>query len=213
MNNFLQILLSLLVSTVLGLLISLTYKRANRGFSYDNNLRFSLLFITIIITMIMSIIGSNIALSLGLIGSLSIIRFRTAIKSVVDMVFIFWAIAVGLGVGAGAFLIAICGAIFIALLFICSDKFKFLFPANINHILIINFKDNKDDSALAGLFGRYLKKVEVKSSNFNQGGDLEIVYNIAFSKSKDKEEFLGGLKGLDFVSDVSLLAPDTNLYV
>jgi uncharacterized membrane protein YhiD involved in acid resistance len=213
MDNLLKITLSFIVSSILGLLISLVYRKTNRGFAYDNNLRFSLLFITLIITMIMSIIGSNIALSLGLIGSLSIIRFRTAIKSVVDMVFIFWAIAAGLGVGAEAYIIAICGTIFIGLLFVGFDRFKFLFPTNSYYILILTVQGNKDEAVLQELFNKYLKKTEVKSSNFNQGGDLEIVYNISFFKDKKTDKFIKSLQELSFVAGASLLAPDTNLYV
>lgn len=108
-----DILLGLGVSLLAGLFILLVYKNARKGTASGGDFCTTLLLITSISAMIVLTITSNLALSLGMVGALSIVRFRTAIKDSVDTAFLFWAVAAGITAGAGFYLITLIGCLFI----------------------------------------------------------------------------------------------------
>lgn len=108
-----QVMISLLIALLLGLFVYFIYRVTYTGTVYSKEFGQSLVYITVITTMIMTIIQSNLALSLGMVGSLSIIRFRTAIKSQRDISFVFWGIAVGVACGAALFLPGILGSVIV----------------------------------------------------------------------------------------------------
>ena len=110
-----DILLGLTVSLLAGLLILYIYQRVNRQVSFNRSFCVSLLLICCISTMIVLTITSNLALSLGMVGALSIVRFRTAVKDTTDTIFLFWAVAAGITAGAGFYLLTVIGCLFISL--------------------------------------------------------------------------------------------------
>lgn len=113
-----QIVLSLVICMLLSLFIYAMYKKTYSGVMYSKNFNLSIMLISIITCMIMMIISSNLAISLGMVGALSIIRFRSAIKDPKDIGYLFWAIGIGLATGTGVYMIGIIGSIFIALLLV-----------------------------------------------------------------------------------------------
>ena len=119
-TNFsvLDTILAIVISLLLGTLIFYVYKKTFAGVLYSRTFNISLLAMTMITTMIIIGVTSNVVLSLGMVGALSIVRFRTAIKDPMDTVYIFWSIGVGILSGAGQFLLAIIGSIVIALLLV-----------------------------------------------------------------------------------------------
>ena len=119
--SFVVIVLNNIVAMVAAFFVMLTYKVTYSGTAYSRKFNVSLGAITIITTMIMSVISNNIALSLGMVGALSIIRFRTAVKDVRDAAFIFWAIAAGIGCGVSQYLLIGVGSVFL-LLFLLLTK-------------------------------------------------------------------------------------------
>lgn len=98
--NFVDMAVSLLLATILGIWVARTYRKTQRGVNYSANFEVSTVLICVIVTVIMAVVGSNIARAFSLIGALSIIRFRTAVRSAVDITFIFFAVALGLCVGS-----------------------------------------------------------------------------------------------------------------
>jgi len=106
-----EIILNLGVSFIVGLFIFYVYKKTFQGVLYQRSFNVSLVAITMVITLIIMTISGNLVLSLGMVGALSIVRFRTPIKDPVDLVFIFWAITVGIANGVGYFNISIIGSI------------------------------------------------------------------------------------------------------
>ena len=110
-----QMLLGLSVSLLAGLFILMIYKRVNHQVSYNRSFCLPLLLICSISAMIVLTITSNLALSLGMVGALSIVRFRTAIKDAADTVFLFWAVAAGITAGAGFYLLTVVGCLFVGL--------------------------------------------------------------------------------------------------
>lgn len=110
------------VTTLLGLFIFFIYKLTFRGVVYSLSFNVSIVAIAMTTAMVIMLINSNLAISLGMVGALSIVRFRSAIKEPRDLAFLFWSICTGLSAGTGAFLIAIVGSIFIAALFFLFSK-------------------------------------------------------------------------------------------
>ena len=109
-----QMCVALLMALVLGLFIYIVYRATYRGTLYSKNFNLTLILVALITTVVMMIIGTNLALSLGMVGSLSIIRFRTAIKEPRDIAFLFWAVSIGLACGSEFYLAGILGSVLIA---------------------------------------------------------------------------------------------------
>lgn len=117
-----EILLNLSVSFLVGLFIFYVYKRTFQGVLYQRSFNISLVTIAMVITLIIMTISGNLILSLGMVGALSIVRFRTPIKDPVDLVFIFWAITVGIANGVGYFNISIIGSIVLTLVLLVMTR-------------------------------------------------------------------------------------------
>lgn len=134
-----QIILNMIIALVLGLVIYLSYRFSHSGAVYSARFNVSLLMMTLITTMIMNVIGNNIALSLGMVGALSIVRFRTAIKDARDTAYIFWCIAVGICCGVSYYALAAIGTgmIFLVMLIMGSVKTN-------NRYLLIIHADRED---------------------------------------------------------------------
>lgn len=113
-----QITMHILVSAVIGLLIFISYVISHKGTIYSKKFGVTLIVLTVMTGTVMTVIGNNIALSLGMVGALSIVRFRTAIKDSRDTVYIFWTIIVGICCGVGDYLVAAVGSFAIFLIFL-----------------------------------------------------------------------------------------------
>ena len=120
--NFSVVLLNNVVALLVAFFVMATYRFTYSGTAYSKKFNVSLGAITIITTMIMSVISNNVALSLGMVGALSIIRFRTAVKDVRDAAFIFWAIAVGIGCGVSQYTLIGVGSVFLLIFFILTKN-------------------------------------------------------------------------------------------
>lgn len=105
-----QILMNISIAALLGMFIFISYMISHRGTIYSKKFNASLVILTVLTGMVMTVIGNNIALSLGMVGALSIVRFRTAIKDSRDTVYIFWAIVIGICCGVGDYLVASIGS-------------------------------------------------------------------------------------------------------
>jgi hypothetical protein len=113
-----QILISLLVSTFCGLVIFCVYRCFNRGVVYSANFNILIMMVTVVTTLIITTIGNNLVLTLGMVGALSIVRFRAAVKDPLDVGFLFWGVAAGLTAGAQLEYVALLGTAFIAAMYI-----------------------------------------------------------------------------------------------
>lgn len=140
--DVLDLLLAMAVSFGLGVFIFFIYKRTFNGVLYSKTFNQSLIMLAMVTTLIIRCITANLALSLGMVGALSIVRFRTAVKDVIDTVYMFWAIAVGITIGAGTgfYLYAIVGSALIGLvmylLYMFSGKGSFAYLLIIRHALM-----------------------------------------------------------------------------
>ena len=177
--DFMVLLLNNLVAVAAAVFIMFVYKFTYSGASYNRKFNISLGMITIITTSIMCVISNNVALSLGMVGALSIIRFRTAVKDVRDSAFIFWAIAVGIACGVSQFALIGIGSLFLFLFLLVTRK---VIPDN-RKLLIIRSNlnvQNTVETAVNDYFSGAAHQV-VKSAS---GSSIELVYGIQSSALK-----------------------------
>ena len=135
--SILQVLIVLLITFIIGLFIMYIYKITFEGVVYSYNFAVSLILLSLVTAIIILTISSNIVLSLGMVGALSIVRFRAAIKDPKDIVYQFWAISVGISCGASLFPIAIISSLFIGAILVILSKFKFTITT---YLLIIKYE-------------------------------------------------------------------------
>lgn len=210
---------ALITSLILGYILTLVYRKTHTGFSYEASFNFTLVMITVIITVIMLVIGSNIALSLGLIGSLSIIRFRAVIKDSKDMAFLFWAIATGLSVGSANYLMAVCSVIFISILVVGLSRVNFSKSTEMDYIMVVqrslNKNDDQDIEMTKQALDQYKVNWNIRSSLVDQNNSFgETTYAILFNKNSlakldDLTQKIGNLQN---VTKVTMLSPETNMF-
>jgi len=201
-----------LLSFILGMVVAIVYRHTNRGFSYESSFAFTLVMIAVIVTAIMITIGSNIALSLGLIGSLSIIRFRTAIKNSIDMAFLFWAIAIGLAAGAQNYPVAFITTIFMGGIVYFLGKWGGFLNVNTDYILVVQAGSKGSQDEVTRLMDEKNLSWKLKSSFVNKDGS-EYTYSIYSRRNVEIDTIISQMNKLKSVEGVTLLSPETNLYI
>ena len=197
-----QIFMSMLVTCVIALYIFAVYRLLTRKTFYNKSFNMSLTAITLITAIVILTVQSNIVISLGMVGALSIVRFRTAVKDPMDLAFMFWAIAAGIACGASMIEIAIIGSLFITIMMFALDRVP---VARAAQILVINANagaDYMDEVKVA--IEEHSKYFKVKSRNVSDT-QLDVVVEVF---TKDEDELVKAVKGLDKVNSVSLLAHD-----
>jgi len=171
-----HIIAALLCSAVCGAVIYLVYRFFYRGIVYSDNFNILLLFITVITGFIIMTISANIVISLGMVGALSIVRFRTAVKDPLDLGFLFWAVAAGLTCGAGLFAPALIGTSFIAVLYMI---LTFVKKERRNYLLIIRYGDGAESNVNAVLGAM---KYKLKSKTVSDG-ETELTVEIKIKQN------------------------------
>lgn len=195
------ILLSLAVVCLIALYIFCAYRFLTRRTFYNKNFGIALAALAIITAAIILTIQSSIVISLGMVGALSIVRFRTAIKEPMDLVFLFWAISAGIICGAGLFSLAIITSLVITAAIFILD----LIPVSrAPMLLIVNTSDMEGEDALMGVVGKYSKYARVKS-RIVTAGQLDMVIEVRVSQESALVKEVSALKGM---SSVSLLSHD-----
>lgn len=160
-------------SAVIACFIFLSYRLSHDGSIYSKKFNVSLLALTLITTTVMIVIGNNIALSLGMVGALSIVRFRTAIKDSRDTVYIFWAVVVGICCGAGDFPVAGIGSAFAFAFMLVFGRVK-----NDGRVLIIIRSARVNEEKIESIiFKRYMRKAKLKVKNTTEES-VELIYEI-----------------------------------
>lgn len=169
-----SIILRMVVATVIAFFIYLSYMISHEGSIYSKKFNVTLMTLTIITTAVMIVIGNNIALSLGMVGALSIVRFRTAIKDSRDTVYIFWTIVVGICCGAGDFLVAGVGSAFTFLILLIFGRIK-----NDNRMLLIIRTSRVNEERVEALIFQYFAhKANLRVKNTTENS-VEFIYEIS----------------------------------
>ena len=196
-----QIVLNIGIAAVLGFFIFISYYISHRGTIYSKKFNASLVILAALTGTVMTVIGNNIALSLGMVGALSIVRFRTAIKDPMDLLFLFWSIGTGIICGAGLYKIAVILAVLVTIGLLILD----LFPVRISpYLLIINADSADREDDILALIQQNAGYYKLKSKNISSGR-MDLIYE---TRSKNEKELVNSLSRLDGILSVSLLSHD-----
>jgi hypothetical protein len=168
-----QIAANILVSGILGFLIFISYMISHRGTIYSKKFNVSLVVLTVLTSMVMTAIGKNVALSLGMVGALSIVRFRTAIKDSRDTVYIFWTIIVGICCGVGDFIVAGIGSAFVFILFLILGAIK-----NNNRMLVIIRGNRTKEAQIQAIMFKFFGAKAVLRVKNSTTESIEFIYEI-----------------------------------
>jgi len=196
----LDMVIALALSFVLGLFIFYVYKKTFNGVMYSASFGVSLLAMTLITTLIILAITSNVVLSLGMVGALSIVRFRSAIKEPLDIAFLFWAISAGIVTGAGLIPLAVFGSLFIGIIMVLFVNKK---STDNPYILVVNCIDDKCEESVTKAITESVKKYMVKSKTVSKSG-IELTIEV---RLKDMTtQFVNQLSDIEGVSNTVLVS-------
>lgn len=192
--------ITLLLTFLIGLFIFQVYKRTFQGVMYTKSFNVSLVMISMVTSLVIMAVTTNIVLSLGMVGALSIVRFRTAIKDPMDIVFMFWAIAVGIVTGASYYLLAILGSLIIGLILFAFSNFK---TQTSPYILMINYTEGKAEKNIMAELRESVKRYNIKSKTINSE---YVELSIELRVKENEIEFLNELKAIESVESAVLIS-------
>jgi uncharacterized membrane protein YhiD involved in acid resistance len=192
--------LGILLSFLTGLFIFWIYKKTYRGVMYSSGFGVTLIALTMISTLVIMAVTSNIVLSLGMVGALSIVRFRTAIKEPLDIAFLFWSIAVGIVLAAGLIPLAVFGSIFIGVMLLCFCNWK---SHSNPYILILRCENQEYESNVQEMLKAHVAKHTLKSKSVIKG---MIELNFEVRLKNDDTSFVNYLSDTEGVSEVVLVS-------
>lgn len=199
--SYLDMIIALLLAFVVGLFIMQVYKKTFKGVMYSESFAISLLALCLITTLIILAVTSNVVLSLGMVGALSIVRFRSAIKEPIDIAYLFWSISAGIVIGAGLIPLAIIASIFIGIVMILFVNKK---TTNNPYILVINCSDDDSENNALNLLSKSVEKYTVKSKTVSPVNGVEITVEVGLKKNTTK--FVNAISKLDGISNVVLVS-------
>ncbi|MBO3373688.1 DUF4956 domain-containing protein [Clostridium perfringens] len=173
--SFLDMFIAMILSFAVGLFIMQVYKKTFKGVMYSSTFAMSLLALTLITTLIILGVTSNVVLSLGMVGALSIVRFRSAIKEPMDIAFLFWSISEGIVLGAGLIPLAILGAVFIGIVMVLFANKK---TTDNPYILVVNCKNDISENSVLNILSKNVNKYCVKSKTISPSNGIEMTIEV-----------------------------------
>ena len=198
--SLLDMVLALALAFGLGLFIHLIYKKTYSGVMYSSGFSLTLLAMTMITTLVILAVTSNVVLSLGMVGALSIVRFRTAIKEPTDIAFLFWSIGAGIVLAAGMLPLAVGGSVAIGLvLLVFANRRTMDNP----YILVIRCTDHASEVRVREFLEKEVLKAVVKSKSAQKGA-VELNYEIRLRE--DNTDFVNTLSDLEGVNSAVLVS-------
>ena len=199
-----SMLCSLIVAFLIGIFIIYVYRKTYTGVVYSKAFGLCILMLAMVTAMIIRTISSNISLSLGMVGALSIVRFRTAVKEPVDTGFMFWGISAGIMAGAGLYVIAVIASLGIGILYFVTYLMGFK-VAN-RYLLVLKYKSSAHDNVMRRL--KAIKKFKIRSKSIF-GNEIELSLEIDMKEGKRgniSTEVVDQFNDVDGVINASLIA-------
>ncbi|MBE5846865.1 MAG: DUF4956 domain-containing protein [Lachnospiraceae bacterium] len=198
--TILDMALALLLAFGVGMYIFYVYKKTFSGVMYSSSFGLTLVALTLITTLVILAVTSNVVLSLGMVGALSIVRFRTAIKEPLDIAFLFWSIAAGIVLAAGLIPLAVFGSAVIGIILLLFANRK----ADSNPYIVVLTCENSESEKQATVFlSEHTKKCVVKSKTVQKG---RIELNTEIRLKDDNTDFVNELADLDGVASAVLVS-------
>ena len=198
--TFLDMLLALCLSFGIGLFIFLIYKKTYAGVMYSSSFGVTLILMTMISTFVILAVTSNVVLSLGMVGALSIVRFRTAIMEPMDIAFLFWSIAAGIVLAAGMIPLAVFGSVAIGLIFLIFANRK----SHVNpYIVVLQCENRESENRSTNFLKTHTSRMNVKSKSVQKGA---IELNLAIRLKDESTDFMNELADMDGVRSAVLVS-------
>ena len=196
-----KIVATLFVSALLALYVFAIYRLVTRKVFSSKNFNISLAAMSIITAAIILAMQSNLVISLGMVGALSIVRFRTAIKDPMDLVFMFWSISIGIICGAGLYEVALVTSVAVTVFILVLDMIP---VSKAPMMLVINSSQMDGEQQILDIVGKYSKSYKVKSRNLSKGR-LDMVVEL---RVKDESALVSEVAALEGMIGASLIAHD-----
>ncbi len=197
-----KILIGLLMGALVGLIIAFVYKRCYRGVLYSPTFALTLMMLTLITTPVVMCIKSDIALSMGMVGALSIVRFRTAVKDPMDTAYMFWALTMGILLGAELFVHALMVVLVISVVLFLLTFLKFRSP---NAYLLVVHYDDYAEQDITQLIRRTVKQRKLRSKTVTRAG-AEMTVEVRLDS---KQDLVANVLDIEGVHDATLVACQT----
>lgn len=199
-----QILISLGITLVIGIFIYIIYRIKNKTEFYSSDFNIILLLLPIITSALVMSMQVNVGLSLGMIGALSIIRFRNAVKSSLDLFFLFWAISVGIICGGQLYLLAIILSVILSIILIIFD----IFPSKkTSSLLVINSNNINNENKIVKMISEYTKYYKIKSKSIHNE-ELDLIVEV---RGKNLEELVTNCSKIKGIENINLLTHDGDI--
>lgn len=198
--TLLDMALALVLAFALGMLIFLIYKKTFAGVMYSSSFGVTLVALTMITTLVILAVTSNVVLSLGMVGALSIVRFRTAIKEPLDIAFLFWSIAAGIVLAAGLIPLAVFGSVFIGVfLLIFANKKSHVNP----YIVVLRCDGHESEAAATEFLKEKVQRLTVKSKTVQKGA---VELNLEVRMKDENTDFINALSEMQGVASAVLVS-------
>lgn len=198
--SILDMAIALVLAFGLGLFIFLVYKKTFNGVMYSSSFGVTLIALTMITTVVILAVTSNVVLSLGMVGALSIVRFRTAIKEPLDIAFLFWAIGVGIVLAAGMIPLAVIGSVIIGvILLVFVNKKSHSHP----YIVVVRCENHDAETQVNKFLSEKTERCVVKSKTAQKG---EIELNMEIRLKDDNTDFVNALADMNGVQSAVLVS-------
>lgn len=198
--SILDMFLAMILAFALGMFIFLVYKKTFSGVMYSSGFGVTLVALTMITTLVILAVTSNVVLSLGMVGALSIVRFRTAIKEPLDIAFLFWSIAAGIVLAAGLIPLAVIGSVLIGIFLLLFVNRK---SHNNPYIVVIDCTNQDSEQRAVKYLEGQVSRLVVKSKTVRKGS---IELNMEIRMKDDNTDFINALADMEGVNNAVLVS-------
>jgi uncharacterized membrane protein YhiD involved in acid resistance len=203
-----DVVANVMVALICGIFIALLYKYTYKGLNYSSSFTVSLILLTMITAIVIMVIGNNLARAFGMVGAMSIIRFRTAVKDASDIMFIFFALSIGLAAGVKLYSVAAFGTLMVGGVYLVINKFSFALPQNREFLIQITATNallpEDPFSKLLRTYCRRQKLVNVKTLGDEENEIIEFSYYLNLKNEESGKDLVSALKKLPGVKTVNL---------
>ena len=202
-----DILVALLISFAIGLFIFFVYTKTFKGVMHSSSFGVSLIAMNMITALVILTVSTNLIVSLGMVGALSIVRFRTVVKEPLDLVYLFWSITVGIIVGAGLIPMAIIGTVVIGLILFVFVNRK---PSDTPYVVVISCDGERAEAQSLHLLGDSTKKNVIKAKSVSKDG-VELTIEVRLKESSS--QFVNALLAIEGVHNATLVSYNGDYYM
>ena len=209
-----EILINLTLSFILGVIVSIVYKKTHKGLSYSQSFMITNVFVSVIVCMVIMIIGNNLARAFALVGALSIIRFRTVVKDTKDTAYIFWSLASGMATGTGSYFLAVAGNVLLSL--IAYIFFKTNYGSIIKSEFILQFRIKSGDKKISNDYNEVLSKYTktqtlLSSESSDDKKSIKVSLDIIMKEDLNQNNLLEEISSIAGLNEVVIIAAKTDI--